>query len=106
MDDKRINDMFFPIGTVLKTKHSDLELMIIGYNYKYEKKVYDYVAVIHPVGITYVDPNIKASKFFFNKNSIKEVYRIGYIDKKVEERRKHMNNLALIRERDGVKNER
>ena len=39
-------------------------------------------------------------------DSIKEVYRIGYIDKKVEERRKHMNNLALIRERDGVKNER
>ena len=39
---------YYPIGTVIQPKDSDLQFMIIGYNYKKDGKTYDYITVIHP----------------------------------------------------------
>ena len=72
-----------PLGTVFKIKDNELQFMIIGYkNHKNIKDNYDYLAVVHPVGIGYLKIRNK-DIFLIKKNEIEEIYSIGYVDKDV-----------------------
>ncbi|MGC4378500.1 DUF4176 domain-containing protein [Fictibacillus sp. Mic-4] len=64
-----------PIGTVVKLKNIDKEVMIYGRKQTQSstKRQYDYVAVPYPEGNISEDYNV-----FFNRNMIKKVLYKGY----------------------------
>lgn len=101
-------DEMLPIGTVLKVKDSELQFMIAGYNRLRENVYYDYVAVIHPTGLEAIIPGVDKNIFYFNKEDIEEVYSLGFLDDKVQNTRKHINNIIVARKarEEGVKGEK
>jgi len=68
-----------PIGTVVTTKNSDVELMIIGYrtviNYDNKKEKYDYSSVRVNEGL-----KGRESMVLFNKDKIDKIVSYGYVD--------------------------
>ena len=88
-----------PVGTVLKIKDNNIQLMIIGYDYKYEDRLYDYVSVIHPIGIEALLTKINKNIIFFNQEDIEEVYSLGYLDKNVMGKRSLVENLRIARKK-------
>lgn len=94
---KCIMNETLPIGSVVKTKENDIQLMITGYDNTHEEINYDYTAVIHPTGIEYLTEEIQQNVFYFNQEEIEEVYFVGYIDKDVNERLKHAKNIRIAK---------
>lgn len=90
---------YYPIGTVIQPKDSDLQFMIIGYNYKKDGKTYDYITVIHPVGITYRAKNVDMNAVAYNHEDIDKVYAIGYMDKDVNDMINHNKNISISRKK-------
>ncbi len=82
---------YLPIGSVVKIKESDVNLMIIGYNFPKDDKIYDYVAVIHLVGIGLKMAGRSTDLVVFNRSSVKEVFFVGYMDRKVKNKMTYMN---------------
>ena len=80
---------FLPIGTIVKIKHVDEEIMIIGFLLKDNKGLHDYCGCLYSQGITN-DHNY----ILFNRKDIENVYRLGILD--IEGRRflKKMNELS------------
>jgi len=99
-----INDYYFPIGTVVQVKDSNLQYVIIGYNYKKNNKIYDYLSVVHPVGITYFDKNVDFNAVSFNQEDIDKVYAIGYMDEKVNTIINHNKNISIARKKREERN--
>lgn len=81
---------YLPIGSIVKIKESDAYLMIIGYDYPKEDKVFDYVAVIHLAGIGFIPANSDTDLVVFNRSSIEEVSFIGYMDREARKKLKYM----------------
>jgi len=99
-------DSYFPIGTVIQTKGSIIQFMIIGYNFKKDGKVYDYVSVVHPVGITYVEKEVNFNIAAFNQEDVDKVYFVGYLDEKVNAIINHNRNISTARKkREEIKND-
>ena len=71
---------YLPIGSVVKLKDVDLELMIIGYLKKPEEKIYDYSACIYPLGIV----TSVLDTVVFNHEQIEKIYHVGYKSEKFE----------------------
>jgi len=73
-----ISKDFLPIGTVVLLKNSTRKIMIIGvlqYKDKDKSKLYDYSAVLYPVGLLNPDQN-----YLFDKSQIQRIYYLGYWD--------------------------
>lgn len=78
---------FLPVGSIVSIRFNPNKFMILGFctiegN---TKKMYDYCAVLYPVGLGSLD-----NVFMFNKEIVKKVYHLGYIDK---EEKKFKNEL-------------
>ena len=71
---------YLPIGSIVKLKEVDVELMIIGYLKKVEDKIYDYSACSYPLGIvtSVLDTAV------FNHEQIEKIYHMGYKSDKFE----------------------
>lgn len=77
------------IGSIVKIKEIPTRLfMILGYLPRTEDKVYDYSAVVYPVGMT----NLSGA-FVFNQDVVEEVVFSGYMD---EEGKAYIENLPAI----------
>ena len=66
---------YMSIGSVVKISRINQLLMIIGFNYKYNQKVYDYIGCYYPFGLDGEHRTLS-----FNHDQIIEVYHIGYIN--------------------------
>ena len=68
----------YPIGTVVKLKESDIELVISGYKRKEPESgiIYDYIGVHAQYGMS-LDSHI----IFFNEDHIEYLIFNGYMDK-------------------------
>lgn len=66
---------YMPIGSVISLSDSDELLMIIGFNYNYNDKIYDYIGCCYPYGLC----NSHQTKIF-NHEQIKKIYNVGYIN--------------------------
>lgn len=65
----------YPIGSVVKLRNAEKELMVIGILPTNEGVQYDYLAVLYPEG--YINDKYI---FLFNHNDILEVKYLGYMD--------------------------
>lgn len=77
-----------PIGTIVTLKHSEGERMLIGYYPKNEKVIFDYSAVIYPVGL---HQNGKVS--FINSEDILSVEQKGFENELFHRVAKNMSQL-------------
>ena len=69
---------FLPIGTIVVLKNSNQKEMIVGvlqYEGNDKSKMYDYAAVLYPVGST-----SSPDDYAFDKSQIQRVYYLGYWD--------------------------
>ena len=76
-------DKFLPIGTVVSTKKGKEKLMIIGFltsDGENQSRIYDYSACVFPLGVY-----TNEATLVFDHSDIKEIYYIGYNDKKSKE---------------------
>ena len=76
-------DKFLPIGTVVLLKKAKAKVMITGFltsGGESQSYIYDYCGCIFPIGIY-----TNESTLVFNHDDIKDVYYIGYSDKKTKE---------------------
>ena len=67
------NTDFLPIGSVCTIENEQNNVMIAGFAIKLAGKIYDYIGVIHPIGM--ID---KLQCKYFNKEDVVEVLFKGY----------------------------
>ena len=69
------NNKFLSIGSIVKLKKIDFDIMIIGFcvKAKDEEKIYDYLGCMYPVGLISKDEYL-----FFNHDDIDRVIYLGY----------------------------
>jgi len=89
MDAKRL----FPIGSVVRLKEAEKELMVIGILPINEEKQYDYLAVLYPEG--YINDKYV---FLFNHDDIVEVKYLGYMDSSYQMFRSGLNAMLENKE--------
>ena len=74
-----MKEKFLPIGSVVKVKENDKQLMITGYLPVREKdgkkEVYDYLGCVYPLGVVKTDINA-----VFNRADIEKILYIGHVD--------------------------
>ena len=76
----------FPIGTVVKVKGAEKDLMVIGIMQRSEKGMFDYLGVLFPEG--YLD---EEHVYLFNHEDIDLVEYLGYFNAEMQV---FMNELA------------
>lgn len=88
-----------PIGSIVRLKGGERRVMICGRVVckSGEDVIYDYVSCLYPQGMLGSD-----SLFFFNRDSIEEVYFIGFQDQEEMQFRKGiLDNLGELAVVDG-----
>lgn len=70
-------EIYLPIGSVVKLKKSKGLVMIIGYFIQMDDKKYDYACCLFPDGILSLKDVLT-----FNNENIDEVYYLGYKNNK------------------------
>lgn len=86
-----MNKRYLPIGSVVRLKNRDKEIMITGYysvEYSSDLEIYDYSGCIYPEGLM-----IKSGSCSFNERDISEILFKGY---ETEEYKKLTNGLNEI----------
>ena len=78
----------YPIGSVVKLRDAEKELMIIGILPTNEDVQYDYLAVLYPEG--YINDKYV---FLFNHDDILEVKYLGYMDSSYQMFRSGLNSM-------------
>lgn len=78
----------YPIGSVVKLRNAEKELMVIGILPTNEDVQYDYLAVLYPEG--YINDKYV---FLFNHNDILEVKYLGYMDSSYQMFRSGLNSM-------------
>lgn len=69
---------YSPIGTVVRVREKIGLYMIVGYKYKMNEVVFDYLAVKFPSGITNNQSNIFGPRYVvFNHDEITQFHHIG-----------------------------
>ena len=86
-----MNKDLLPVGTIVKIRLSKQEYMIMGFYIKNpdSDKVYDYSAVIYPEGLMSLDDVV-----VFDRDYIKKVVHLGYVDDEEIKFKKEINELA------------
>lgn len=72
-----------PIGSIVRLKDGDRKLMIAGTYVTRQgddSRVFDYSALLYPDGLESLD-----HLYMFNRDSIEQVYYVGYMDENSEE---------------------
>lgn len=82
---------FLPIGSVVKLKDGEKNLMITGFlqyedNKDGKKEIYDYCGCLYPEGIITSTDN-----YLFNHSQIEEVHFIGLVDEEEEQFKQKLN---------------
>lgn len=88
-----MNKRYLPIGSVVRLKNRDKDIMITGYysvEYSNDLEIYDYSGCIYPEGLM-----IKSGNCSFNERDISKILFKGY---ETEEYRKLTNGLNEIDE--------
>lgn len=80
----------YPIGSVVKLKNAEKELMIIGILPINEDIQYDYLAVLYPEG--YINDKYV---FLFNHDDILEVKYLGYMDSSYQMFRSGLHSMLV-----------
>ena len=78
----------YPIGSVVKLRDAEKELMVIGILPTNEDVQYDYLAVLYPEG--YINDKYV---FLFNHDDILEVKYLGYMDSSYQMFRSGLNSM-------------
>lgn len=80
-----INNLL-PIGTVVRVKESEKNMMIIGVIPEMEGVRYDYIAVLFPEGYL-----TEEQIYLFNHSDIEQVHYLGYMNIEYQEFRGSLN---------------
>lgn len=80
---------FLPVGSVVSIRFNPNKFMIMGFctidgN---TKKVYDYSAVLYPVGLVSLDDVV-----MFNRDVVKKIHHLGYINEEEKELKKTLED--------------
>ena len=87
-----------PIGSVVRLVGGEKRVMICGrvVSNAEDNKIYDYVACIFPQGVMGND------MYFFNRDTVEEVFFIGFQDpEELEYRKGVLDNLGELEVKDG-----
>lgn len=86
-----MEEKYLPIGSVVKLKDGEKNLMITGFlqyedNKDGKKEIYDYCGCLYPEGIITSTDN-----YLFNHSQIEEVHFIGLVDEEEEQFKQKLN---------------
>ena len=77
-----------PIGSVVRVKEANKDMMIIGVAQISDDEVYDYVAVLYPEGYLSED-----EIYLFNREDLESISFLGYVDAQYQVFRKSLNEV-------------